>query len=97
MYPGNRHKFLIAILTLATLVGCVGNPAPAVQAPPPSPTPVTIQANKRPTPTSAVFKLKPTFTPLPTDTPTIFDLTDLKSGYGPTNFPAGVKTPISEQ
>ena len=95
MLPNREYRLHIGVILLATLLaGCAGlapTPAPPVQ----TPTSVTIltqsQANLPATPTAAVFKLKPTFTPFPTKTPYYaIAVNQTERGIGPNNFPDGV-------
>lgn len=89
-----KHRYLALLLPLMLLsAGCAGLPqtrARPVQASVPSPTPLNTLNNQPPIPTAAVFELKPTFTPLPTETRFAMDTLQTERGYGPKNFPDGV-------
>ncbi len=90
MRPGKGQRLSIALFLVLLLAGCVGMvapPAQPAQAPLASPTALGIQNNARPTSTSSIFELSPTFTPWPTDTPIVIEDAFSGMGYGPTNFP----------
>jgi len=91
MRRANQKQFVIMALLTMILLGCNGvNPTPAkLEANVESPVQQPTQPASPPSPTSAVFVMRPTFTPAPTGTPFSLETSHVES-FGPSQFPEGM-------